>query len=212
MSSKHHIEQEIKLTAPDEATLEQLIDSDMVRQVAPGKGYAPQRFAATYYDTPDWALRTLRWSLRTRFEGERHVSTLKRNSTIKNGYSSCEEIEQAITSSFKQVACIPAGAIADALRTKMPAATPLLPRVEVIMQRRKRKLNIGNTILELVTDTGIISGNGQHTNLHEVELELLQGDLFSAPIREFTRQLISVFDLQPSSASKHHIGVSLYDI
>lgn len=213
MSSKHHIEQEIKLTAPDKPTLERLIDSDMIRQATstPDQTYAPQRFAATYYDTPDWTLRELRWSLRTRFEGERHVSTLKRNSTIKNGYSSCEEIEQAISSGFKQVACIPAGTIADALRAVMPAATSLLPRVEVTMQRRKRVLKIGDTTLELVTDTGIIHGNGQHTKLHEVELELLQGNLFSDSIREFTRQLISDFGLQPSSSSKHRIGLSLYD-
>jgi inorganic triphosphatase YgiF len=93
----------------------------------------------------------------------------------------------------------------------MPAATSLLPRVEVTMQRRKRVLKIGDTTLELVTDTGIIHGNGQHTKLHEVELELLQGNLFSDSIREFTRQLIGDFGLQPSSSSKHRIGLSLYD-
>jgi triphosphatase len=213
MSSRHHIEQEIKLTAPDEATLERLIDSVVVRQVAleSGQIFTPLRFAATYYDTPDWALRELRWSLRTRFEGKRHVSTLKRNSTIKNGYSSCEEIEQAITTKFKRVACVPAGSIADALRTELPTGTPLLPCVKVTMQRRKRELKMGNTVLELVTDTGIISGNGRQVELHEVELELLQGDLFSGPIVEFTRELINTFSLQPSRTSKHRIGLSLYD-
>ncbi len=213
MPSKHHIEQEIKLTAPDQATLEQLIDSDMVRQAVsvPGQDYAPRRFAAIYYDTPDWALRELRWSLRSRFEGERHVSTLKRNSTLKNGYSSCEEIEQDITNGFKQIACVPVGTIADVLRSVIPASTPLLPRVKVTMLRRKRILKIGDTTLELVTDTGVISGNGQSTELHEVELELIQGDLLSDPMRKFARRFINAFGLQPSSMSKHRIGLSLYD-
>ncbi len=213
MSSKHHIEQEIKLTAPDQATLGRLIDSDIINQaaLAPSQSYMPVCFAATYYDTPDWALRELRWSLRTRFEGPRHVSTLKRNSSMENGYSSCEEIEQAITTGYKRVACIPAGSIANALRVELPAGTPLLPRVKVTMQRRKRELKLGDTVLELVSDTGIISGNGRQVELHEVELELLQGNLFSDSIREFTRQLIGDFGLQPSSSSKHRIGLSLYD-
>jgi len=213
MTSKHHTEQEIKLTAANESTLDQLINSEHINQVAhrPDHDYAPRRFAATYYDTPDWSLRELRWSLRTRFEGNTHKSTLKRNSTLKDGFSSCEEIEQPVTTGFKQVACVPKGKISEALLAIMPASTPLLPRIGVTMQRRMRVLEIGGTLLELVTDSGVISANGQHHELHEVELELLQGNMFNTKVSTFTRHLMSTFSLQPSHVSKHQIGLSLYD-
>jgi len=212
MHLKHHIEQEIKLTAPDQAALDSLIDSSLVTQHSHHsceQGEALS-FAATYYDTPQWALRELRWSLRTRYEGARHVSTLKRNSRIKRGFSSCEEIEQAIESTFTRVSCVPPGKIADALNATLPASTRLLPRVEVNMQRHKRILKIGDTLLELVTDAGQISGNGQSFDLFEVELERLQGDLESDEMQAFTQSLSELFSLQTSQQSKHQIGLSFY--
>ncbi len=212
MFSKHQIEQEIKLTAPDEATLNQLINSSIVKQAIrdPGICSAPRRFAATYYDTSDWALRDLRWSLRTRYEGEIHMSTLKRNSIIKHGYSSCDEIEQATEKGFESLACVPKGKIADALHAVLPKSAALLERVNVTMARRKQVLEIGRSRLELVTDSGFISANGQQTELHEVELELLQGDIHDHEVSTFTRQLINRFMLQPSHFSKHQIGLSYY--
>jgi len=212
MTSKHQIEQEIKLTAPNEATLDRLINSPIVRQAShqAESSHAPRRFAATYYDTPDWALRNLRWSLRTRYEEDHLRCTLKRNSIIKNGYSSCEEIEQAATKELERIDCTPAGKISDALLEILPAPTPLLKRVEVAMVRRMRILEINGNMLELVTDAGTIYGNGETAKLYEVELELLHGDMHDHEISRFTRQLIKHFALQPSQLSKHQIGLGFY--
>lgn len=212
MTLKHHIEQEIKLTAPNQNTLDDLIDSALVKQYSHHsceQGEA-QRFAATYYDTPQWALRNLRWSLRTRYEGARHISTLKRNCHLEQGFSSCEEIEQAINQAYTHVSCIPPGKIADALKAELPPTTQLMARVSVTMQRRKRILEIGDTLLELVTDAGHISGNGQRLDLFEVELERLQGDLESKQTIAFTQALTRAFSLRTSRQSKHQIGLSFY--
>ena len=212
MNTKHHIEQEIKLTAPDQATLEQIMASDLVRNTLhhDSTATAPKTFAAIYYDTPAWHLRELRWSLRTRDEGDRHVSTLKRNSTFVDGFSSCEEIEQAVDKSFECVTDIPPGKIADSIRALFPRPTPLLPRVHVNMQRSKHIILIGNTSLELVTDSGFIKANGKQYDLFELELELLEGDLQSDDIQAFVTALIRQFSLQKSQASKHQIGLSFY--
>lgn len=212
MTSKHHIEQEIKLTAPNPDTLDELINSELVNQYshhscAQGKA---ECFAATYYDTPKWALRDLRWSLRTRYEGDRHVSTLKRDSRLEKGFSSCEEIEQTIDNAFSYVSCVPQGKIADALSAELAITTPLLARVEVTMQRRKRILAIGDTLLELVTDAGHISGNGQQLDLYEVELERLAGNLESKEMQAFMQTLSETFSLRASRRSKHQIGLSFY--
>jgi len=212
MSLKHHIEQEIKLTAPDQACLDALIDSPLVHQHLHHSCTQPgaQRFSAIYYDTEDWALRELRWSLRSRYEGARHVGTLKRNSTLQQGFSRCEEIEQPIEQAFRQVGCLPAGKIADALQSILHQSTPLLPRVEVDMQRRKRILQLGDTLIEMVTDAGQISANGRSVTLFEVELERLEGNLDSATSQAFCAQLSKAFALRSSRQSKHQIGLSLY--
>lgn len=212
MTLKHHIEQEIKLTAPNQSTLDSLIDSALIKQYSHHscEQDEAQRFAATYYDTPKWALRNLRWSLRTRYEGNKHVGTLKRNGSLELGFSSCEEIEQAIDSAFSFISCVPPGKISDALSAKLATTTPLLPRVDVTMQRHKRILEIGSTMLELVTDAGYISGNGRRIELHEVELECLRGNLESQEMQIFTQTLKDMFSLQVSRRSKHEIGLSFY--
>ncbi len=212
MQPKHQIEQEIKLTAPDQATLDRLWESDLIANAMHDEDSTShsQMFSAIYYDTPDWHLRELRWSLRTRDEGDRHVSTLKRNNEIINGVSSCEEMEQLVEHSFECVTDIPAGKIADAMQTLFPEPTPLLPRVNVDMLRSKRMLKVGQSMLEFVTDAGKISANGHQCNLYEVELELLNGDLHAPQTQQFVDELSEQFSLRESHASKHAIGLSLY--
>lgn len=212
MNTKHHIEQEIKLTAPDHATLDGIIDSDLVRSSLHHRSVAgkARQFAAIYYDTPAWHLRDLRWSLRTREEGDRHVSTLKRNGQIVDGLSSCEEMEQLVEKSFECVTDIPPGKIADSIKALFPNPTPLLPRVKVNMLRSKRIISIGETTLELATDAGHIKANGKQHDLFEVELELLQGNLQSDEVQAFVARIIQQFSLQKSQTSKHQIGLSFY--
>lgn len=211
MTAKHHIEQEIKLTAPDEATLYRLLDSKAVQRVFhQNDGPDKQRFIATYYDTPNWALRDLRWSLRTRYEGERHVCTLKRGGKMVDGISSCEEIEHAIEHEFSYVSDVPDGLIANALSDCVDASTPLLPRVKTNMQRSKRILKIGDTLLELVIDSGFIAANNKQYDLYEVEIEQISGDLHTREIQAFVAELTNEFKLDNSIESKHSIGLSLF--
>ena len=214
MQTKHHIEQEIKLTAPDQQTLDQVLNCKQVALALIDKPPLAdsENFASTYYDTHDWALRKMKWSLRTRFEGERHVCTLKRNSTIIDGLSVCEEIEQTTKSGFKCVADIPAGKIADEMNTVFDASMILLPTISVNMRRTKRILKFNKTIVELVTDAGEISANNKSSALYEVELELIQGDLLSKAVKLFIEHLTSHYALKHSTKSKHQIGLAHYNL
>ena len=212
MNTKHHIEQEIKLTAPDADSLVRIMRDPLVtRHLCSSRDDSPaQSFRATYYDCPDWSLRDRRWSLRTRYEGDRHVGTLKRRSEIRNGFSSAEELEQPVSRAFEQVSCIPPGLIASTLLEVMPGSTPLLQRVKVNMSRRMCELELGETRLELVTDVGHISANGQQLELFEVELELLQGDLHDPAVKALVDSLCKHHSLQASAVSKHQLGLACY--
>lgn len=214
MQTKHHIEQEIKLTAPDQQTLEQVLSCKQVALALMDNSPLAdaESFASTYYDTHDWALRKIKWSLRTRFEGERHVCTLKRNSTIIDGLSVCEELEHATTTGFTCVADIPAGKIADEMNTVLDASTALLPTINVNMRRTKRILKLDQSIIEMVTDAGEISANNKSSALYEVELELIKGDLSSKAVNLFIEHLTHHYALTPSTKSKHKIGLSHYNL
>ena len=212
MNSKHHIEQEIKLTAPDADSLAGVMANPRVSGLFADGAEAPaQSFRATYYDSPGWILRARRWSLRTRYEGERHVGTLKRRFHIRSGYSACEEFEQPVSQEFERLSCIPPGQIADTLLEVMPADTRLLQRVKVDMRRQSRELALGDTRLELVTDLGHIHANNRRVELFEVELELLQGDLHDPAVKALVDGLCQDHALVPSRVSKHQLGLACYD-
>ncbi len=212
MSSKHHIEQEIKLTAPDADSLAGVMDDPLITRLLSDRDeeLPSQSFRATYYDCPDWRLRERRWSLRTRYEGERHVGTLKRRFHIRSGYSACEEFEQPVNHEFKQVSSIPPGQIADTLLEVMPGTTPLLQRVKVNMTRQKRELVLGQTRLELATDMGYITANDRRIELFEVELELLQGDLHDPAVKTLADSLCRNHSLRASRLSKHQLGLACF--
>ncbi len=214
MSVKHHIEQEIKLTAPDASTLNNILTSPLLtRALEPAYMVdEPLRLHARYYDTHDWALFKLGWSLRTRFEGDAHICALKRNHSIIGGHSRCEEIEQPVATAFNSVADIPSGTIATAILSALSPKTQLLTRVKVNMLRSKRLLRVDQTLLELASDSGEILANGRAVHLDELELELIEGDIQNAASIAFVDQLIDQFKLRPSKYSKHQIGLMQYDL
>ena len=78
------------------------------------------------------------------------------------------------------------------------------------MQRSKRILKIGDTLLELVVDAGYIAANNKQYDLYEVEIEQISGDLHTRDIQKFVAELTNKFKLDNSIESKHSIGLSLY--
>ena len=202
------LEKELKLTAPDAATLERVLDSPLVSaHVVAGTERPPRRFHARYYDTPDGRLERRLWSLRARREGDRWKAALKTRGVMENGVSARQEYESPVAGWIAKVNELPAGELKSKLREALEESDALEPRVEVDVIRTARDLDLEGAVAELVTDAGTISAGERGVDLHEVELELKEGD-FSL-VERFGRRLAEEFGLVPSGRSKHEIGLDL---
>ncbi len=201
-------EQEIKLTAADNAVLERVLQSKLVRGLDTGVGGEDAtRYVGVYYDTDDNALETAGYSLRARREGTRCRAALKFGGSIEDGLSRRHELLADITGWLDHTGQLPDGELNDKMRTLVPEDTPLRARVTVDMQRSIRNLNFHGAEIELAADSGVIKGQRRQVALHEIELELKRGDL--AKVIRLGSMLAQQFPLTPSAITKHGIGLQL---
>ena len=157
----------------------------------------------TYYDTPSGALSARHYTLRKRMENEQSVCTLK-TPAAGNGRNeqeiSCGSIEQAIpifcqTGAPKDFEELVQEGLIDVCGAKF--------------HRTAITLQSDDCVLELALDKGILIGGGREIPLCEVEVELKEGDTFSANL--FASLLSSQYGLTAEKRSKFRRALSLYE-
>lgn len=206
------VEQEIKLTAPSLAVLQQILQSELIQRLDSGVGRQDAvHYLAVYYDTECNALTNKQCSLRVRREGERLRAAVKFSGSIVNGLSQRQELEADISNWPDNISQLPHGELQNKVLENLPpdasAVTPLIARVKTDMHRSIRNLNFAGSEIELSVDQGLIIGKNQQVTLYEVELELKQGDL--ANIIKLGKMFLQQFPLTPSTQTKHRIGLQL---
>ncbi len=207
----HQIEHEYKLTASDPEVLSAIRKSTLVHDHLVPDSIIPARdFKARYYDTHDLILHDLRWSFRARQEGKRWRAALKIGNALENGLLKCQEYQADISGWLETPSVLPDGLLREKLLSQLQHDDALHERVRIDMQRHQCELNIEGIHVEMVTDAGTISANGQSVTLYEVEVEQRNGDLET--IQHFIDQLADDFPLQPSTQSKHQLGLELFEV
>ena len=190
------IEYELKFQAT-EAVLEQLFAQY-------GENPCQQfQMETTYYDTPSGALSARHYTLRRRMENEESVCTLK-TPAEGNGRNeqeiACDSIQKAIP-----IFC----------QTGAPEDFGQLVQEGVIavcgakFHRRAITLQLEDCVLELALDQGILTGGGKEIPLCEVEVELKDGEKFSADL--FATLLSAQYGLTVQRYSKFRRALSLYE-
>ena len=201
-------EQEIKLTANDDAVLDEVLQSDLVRGLDTGIGSCDAvRYLGFYYDTEARVLADNLCSLRARREGDRWRAAFKYGGTIENGLSRRHELEADIAGQLHNAGQLPPGTLKDKVIELIPEDAPLCARVTVDMRRSIRNLVFEGTAIELVADKGTIHGQNRQVALYELELELIRGDV--ARVVELGEMLTRQYALTPSTMTKHRIGLEL---
>lgn len=166
--------------------------------------YPCQRFQmeTTYYDTPSGALSARHYTLRRRMENEASICTLK-TPAEGNGRNEleipCDSIDSAIHT-FCQM-----GAPADFGELVQEGITPVCGAK---FSRTAITLQLEDCCVEIALDQGILTGGSRTLPLCEVEVELKEGDAFSADL--FGMMLSSQYGLKPQSASKFRRALALY--
>lgn len=165
-------------------------------------GYTEFEMETTYYDTPTGALSARYYTLRRRMENDLSVCTLKTPVKGKGRQEleiPCDNIEDAIP-----LLCA-AGAPEDFPQL---VAEGVIPVCAAKFHRIAIPLALEDCRLELALDSGVLMGGGKTIPLCEVEVELKEGDTFSADL--FAKMLAIGHHLAPETKSKFRRALALY--
>lgn len=198
---------EIKLTGTPE-TLRRVPRHRALAALGHGKPRA-RLLNATYYDTPDHALKALGIALRVRRVDRRWIQTVKRRPTRNQGLPAPETQEhEAVTrSGLPSVDLLPEGALRDLVE-------PILARADFgpIFQTRVRRVSRDVStrdggLVEIAVDLGAIIASGRQAAIAEVEIELKEGR--PEALYEIAIDLIESLPLTLAFENKAHRGYRL---
>ena len=158
-----------------------------------------------YLDTPELDLRRAGLALRRRQIGEDWRLTVKQaDAGGVAGLSRRLEWEYALPPDRLDFAPVDAPDI----RARLEAAAPrLLPVFRTDFVRQSWLLAEAGSRIELALDLGCIRAERARVRLHEVELELLEGD--EAALQRMAARLAADLPLSPLAASKAARGYAL---
>ena len=177
---------ELKYAAEESAFEYLLLESD---------SWTPYRMETTYYDTPDARLGSLHWTLRRRFENGVSVCTLKTpaGGLGRNEFElECDDIHAAIPRLCAM------GAPAELAEYTASGITEVCA---ARFDRKAGKVGLGDTVVELALDKGVLIGGGRELPFVEVEVELKSGSESIAV--SYARKLAEKYGMRPETRSKY---------
>lgn len=154
-----------------------------------------------YYDTPDMALRRRKWMLRRRYENGKSVCTLK--TPLPDGSrgeweTECGCIEEAIGKLLES------GAPEDLLTLTAPGVAEVCA---ARFTRLAKTVEVGDALVELALDQGLLLGGGKELPFAEAEVELKSGSESAAAA--FAGALAEEFALTPEKKGKARRAMEL---
>ena len=163
-----------------------------------------QRLENTYFDTPSLDLNKAKVALRIRTKNDRLIQTLKTKGESVNGLHVRGEwewdLEQAILDGELLKACEGWSADID--------VESLVPVFKTDFDRHQADVNWKGSTFELAYDRGQVISKDKTAPIHEVELELKDGD--ASLLLELKSKLESAFPLKAHDISKAEAGYELY--
>nr|CRH07304.1 Putative adenylate cyclase [Candidatus Magnetococcus massalia] len=203
------LEEEIKLTALNAATLDAVLSDPAVQAVA--KTPEQVDYRAVYYDTEELLLLRNQLAFRARKEAaDRWRAAVKGTGGVVDGVSRRQEWEGYLSTLVQTLDAFPPGEMRNALGHLIEQAphAPLKPLLVTDFKRRAIPLHFPNgTVGELALDEGQVEAAGKAQQLCEVELELVSGSL--EPLQALAEELKLRHPLHPSPHSKFAIGLIL---
>ena len=165
------------------------------------RDWTTYRMATTYYDTPDARLGQLHWTLCRRFENGVSVCTLK---TPAQGLGRNEfelewdDIHTAIArlveiGAPRELLSLTAGGIGEVCAARF--------------ERLAGKVDLGDTVVELALDKGVLMGGGREQPFVEVEVELKSGS--EAVAVAYANTLAAGYNMRPERKSKYKRALML---
>jgi inorganic triphosphatase YgiF len=199
-----HREIELKLDASHE-DLRRLQRQPLVRSLSQTRAVT-QSLESVYFDTEEHDLIAAGFGLRVRRIGTRRVQTVKGERLASGGLFERTEFEIPLYGDQPSIERISDPELRARL-TEIVAGKPLVEVFRTEFRRTHRVLRKGESEWTLDVDVGRITAGGRSVPVHEVELELRQGD--PAKLFEFALLLQERIDLRPAVRSKAERGYAL---
>lgn len=199
------LEQEIKLQVTQTEPLN--LDELGWLKVLLKQDVYQQHLLSTYFDTPDKALMTFGVGLRLRQIGEQWLQTVKCSGNANDGLHERQEWEHELTAPEFDTERLAETAIAPLLKQKTvwnaiePVFTTEFKRDVWLLALDKE------TVVELAYDRGEVRAGDKRTLIHEIELELKQGEIDIC--QQLADQLKAALPLEYSNISKAGLGYKL---
>ncbi|HEX3493864.1 MAG TPA: CHAD domain-containing protein [Methylocella sp.] len=162
-----------------------------------------QRLRTIYFDTPNQDLWNHGFTVRVRAIGEGHVQTVKRTATSR---IQRDEWEEEIGWPGLDMGHIKNTPLAR-LTSKPSIRRAIRPAFEVDVERTSFMLETGGGRIEASIDQGAIVANAEKLGVHELELELKNGD--RSALFNLARAFVLQAPLHPSLISKAERGYLL---
>ena len=160
--------------------------------------------ASYYYDTPAGDLANQRAGLRLRYTGKAWVQTLKYAQQEHNGVVHRVEIEHTTQGQALELTAIGDATMRNWLQG---LGAGLQPVFSTHMQRTLWLVSHQGSVLELALDIGSVQCGKQQEAIHEIEIELKQGD--AQAVEQVAQVLRTEFDLPLQMRSKAERGYRL---
>ena len=192
---------EMKLSVPDQETLEKVLSDPELTQYAKDD-YVTRHMKSTYYDTPDNLLHQRKWTLRLRDEGGQSIAAFKTaNMSDDAGFFTRNEWQCSVDN------------IGDAIPILIDQGAPrelksllkgkgLIPCCGAEFDRKAVCLYMDEGVrIEIAGDLGRLFSGEKEMPICELELELLYGDAGSLP--PLCAQLVADYGLSEERRSKY---------
>ena len=195
---------ELKLAIAPEH-VERLLRLPLLKPVSRGRALTTHLYSV-YYDTPDFALRTLGAALRLRRSGSTWMQTLKTAGRVDAGLHQREEIDTPVAAQLINYQALQQAVPDLPFDNGLPSN--LAPVFITDFKRTTRQLQTSTgSSLELCIDRGSISSGTAEVPISEIELELKAG--LPQHIVELALELLQHLPLRVEPKSKAQRGYAL---
>lgn len=201
------LEIELKLSiAPQDV---HLLLQHPILKLANTQALAVEQLISRYFDTSDLALWQQGLSIRVREAGGRTIQTLKTTGEQIGDLQHRHEWDQPVTQNNPNIDEFTDPNLIARLKTIIGHQS-LIELFHTDFQRRSWYLKTDNgTHIELVLDQGLVKTAHHQADLHEIELELKQGD--SQELYKIAERLKQTIPLNVETRSKAERGYRLYN-
>lgn len=207
------MELEMKYRIESRDIADSIWDDDLLMSLSDLSSREKLIMKAVYFDTEDHILSTNNMAFRVRLEGERIFATLKWGGHSSNGFHEREEINVPIAPVAGKTYFInpPVDLFSESdegkALIKFVGEKPLINMLETRYLRRRMRIDLNDSIMEIAIDTGnIVTDQGDEPIL-ELEIELFTGDV--KDVKELGKALAEKYNLIPENSSKLARGFAL---